>query len=308
MSFVNRVRRCLVCSRWNHSAFACRGVTTCSRCDEAHKTEGCYSISVKCTNCKGSHHAFDTSCPVFNYFMTINTIMSYCNTDRRHAVKLMKAKGITSPLMAQNAFKSAAFKGWSFNGSTLLSHKPKVCTVSQNSAAASRNKPIISNNPIRQDIKISRNNPKRLRINSDPTIRSHNSYDSLTNINKKIIVSNKDPPSNLNLNPGLDNVYQNKNLYRDTQFSNISESVSSLGGMSIINRNDLSFNLQENFQEIRRQPCSRQQEPTLHRSETSESTWRGWTRRQSKRRHRSRRRHRGRHQRRGQRRRPTRTY
>ncbi|XP_036146975.1 uncharacterized protein LOC118647013 [Monomorium pharaonis] len=75
--FINRVRKCLTCSRWGHSAYACRGTPTCSRCDEAHKSETCYSISVRCANCKGNHQSFDVKCPIFEKFKIINIIMAY---------------------------------------------------------------------------------------------------------------------------------------------------------------------------------------------------------------------------------------
>lgn len=82
LPFINRVRKCLNCAKWGHSAHFCRGSRACGRCGDDHETSNCYSMAAKCVNCGGDHDSFNQNCKVLIRHKIINAVMAYANVSR----------------------------------------------------------------------------------------------------------------------------------------------------------------------------------------------------------------------------------
>lgn len=109
---INRVRKCVKCAKWGHSANFCRGSRACGKCGDDHDTSACYSMAHKCVNCGGDHDSFYHNCKVLIRHKIINIVMAYANVSRFKALKLIKFRNIISVEQAENVFKTQAFKGW----------------------------------------------------------------------------------------------------------------------------------------------------------------------------------------------------
>ena len=56
--------RCFKCQRFGHSKFACKRSAICARCGSEEHGENPCGGPLNCINCKGTHTAYDKSCPV----------------------------------------------------------------------------------------------------------------------------------------------------------------------------------------------------------------------------------------------------
>jgi len=74
--FINKVRRCYNCLRWDHSAACCRGSPVYSRCGKCHDPEMCLTKSFTCLDCKEIHLSFNFSCSIFQKYKIVNHIMA----------------------------------------------------------------------------------------------------------------------------------------------------------------------------------------------------------------------------------------
>lgn len=88
--FVEKPMQCFNCFKFNHTAKTCRSKKKCINCGhEAHgDSEGVCSKEVPCcVNCRASHKSNDPSCPVFQKYKQICTIMALENISFPEAKK-----------------------------------------------------------------------------------------------------------------------------------------------------------------------------------------------------------------------------
>lgn len=152
--YINRVRRCINCSRWGHSSMFCKNNTACPKCGDDH-TDLCPNQIMKCVNCN-DYHSFDTSYPAFLNARIINTIMTYCNVNQFTARKLMKSRNISSPAMTGKTFRSSAFLNSALGDFQI---EPRV--VVEDSISESSHHPL---NPLIKIIKPSNKNKNKYKM------------------------------------------------------------------------------------------------------------------------------------------------
>lgn len=110
--YINRLRRCGKCARWGHSTPFCRGRITCAKCSLNHLTDTCQNKNLRCANCKGEHHSFDSVCQVYIYNRIINAVMAYTNLSRFQATKFVKSKNIIELNQVENLCRVMAYRAW----------------------------------------------------------------------------------------------------------------------------------------------------------------------------------------------------
>ncbi|XP_051161344.1 uncharacterized protein LOC127291699 [Leptopilina boulardi] len=92
---LQRPRRCFRCQRYCHVANQCRSTyPTCEFCSGRHLTDLCPNghLQPKCKNCKGSHVASSSECPVFKFEFGILKYRYIHNCNREEAKLLFYAE------------------------------------------------------------------------------------------------------------------------------------------------------------------------------------------------------------------------
>ena len=90
--------RCFKCQRFGHSKFACKRSAICARCGSEEHGENPCGGPLNCINCKGTHTAYDKSCPVWIKETEIGKVKINANVSFPEARKMVEARNVHVPL------------------------------------------------------------------------------------------------------------------------------------------------------------------------------------------------------------------
>jgi len=70
--FINKVRKCFNCLKWDLSSAFCRNSPVCTGCGRTHISDSCANSAFLCPDCSQLHPLFDTECSIFQKYKITN--------------------------------------------------------------------------------------------------------------------------------------------------------------------------------------------------------------------------------------------